>query len=95
MNKQLPIPSPLDLSASNVSAEWKTFKQCFFNYELASGSNAESDEKRTAIFLKIIGKDALKVYNTFSWNQESDKQKINEVISKFEEYCNPRKKHHL
>ena len=84
------MPTQLDLKSRNKSKAQKNFLQKWKNYETASDLNGKSDEKRTAILLTLIGDDALTVYNTFQWDDPSNSKKIDLVIQKFEEYCNPR-----
>ena len=39
----------------------------------------------------MAGTEALEVYNTFTWETDDDKSKVNKITEKFYEYCNPRK----
>jgi len=88
---KIPVPLTLDLLASNKSNSWKMFYQKWKNYEVATDLNEKSDEKRVATLLAVIGDDALKVYNTFQWEDVSQAVNYADVISKFEAYCNPKK----
>lgn len=91
MNR-IPPPNALQLSGNNVSSNWKIFKQMWLNYEIATGLlDEENPEKRIATFLAYIGEEALKVYNTFTWNVQSDQRNLNKVLEKFDEFCNPKK----
>lgn len=88
---KVPIPTALDLKTSNKEASWKLFQQMWNNYEIATDLSNEPDTKRVATLLSVVGKDALEVYNTFTWTRSSDAFKLKEVMKKFEEYCTPRK----
>ena len=47
---------------------------------------------QVAILLTVIGEEAQEVFSTFTnWNAEGDEAKIEPVLTKFEEYCQPRK----
>lgn len=83
-------PDVLDLKTRNHKESWKLFKQMWMNYEVATGLNEAKDEKRVATLLTMVGRDALRVYNTFKWTEKSESKKIETVVNKFEEYCNPK-----
>ena len=84
-------PEELDLKSVNLNAEWKMFKQMWLNYEIASGLDQQDTKKRVATLLTIIGKEAVKIFNTFKWEAEADKENIEKVLAQFEKYCTPRK----
>ena len=88
---KIPLPLALDLKASNKEASWKLFLQMWNNYEVATDLSNEPDNKRVATLLSVIGKEALEVFNTFTWTRSTDAQKVKEVLKKFEEYCTPKK----
>ena len=92
MHLVLPPPEPLDLSSGNVSESWKKFRQKYTNYEIATGIHTKESATRVATFLTIIGNDAIDVFNTLTWDFVGDDKKIEKVIQKFEEFCEPRKK---
>lgn len=84
-------PDPLQLSSGNVSQNWKRFKQKGSNYELAVGTARKEDPIRVAAFLTVIGDEALEVYNAFTWYSDEDKVKMDKVMERFEQYCEPHK----
>ena len=86
-----PPPEPLQLSIGNSSQNWKRFKQKWSNYELATGVAKKDDAIRVATILTVIGDEALDVYNTFTWDDDEDKVKIDKVLEQFEKFCEPRK----
>ena len=91
MQLGLPPPEPLDLSGGNISANWKKFKQKYTNYEIATGINSKASSTRVATLLTVIGNDAIDVFNTLTWDAEGDDKKIEKVLLKFEEHCEPKK----
>ena len=91
MHLGLPSPEPLDLSSGNVSESWKKFKQKYSNYEIATGIHTKESATRVVTFLTIIGNDAIDVFDTLTWDSVGDDKKIEKVIQKFEEFCEPRK----
>ena len=81
-------PSTLSLEG-NVADNWRKWKQRFQLYMEASGSMKKPEKQRVAIFLHLIGDDALEIYNTFSLSPAEEKLDV--LFRKFEEYCNPRR----
>ncbi|KAK7939091.1 hypothetical protein WMY93_002417 [Mugilogobius chulae] len=82
-------PEELKLSG-NVNENWKAFRQSFELYLLAAGLEKEAEPRKIALLLTVAGRSALDVYNTFQFASEDDR-KLNNVLTKFEEYCTPRK----
>ena len=39
---------------------------------------------QAATFLHVAGPEALEVYNTFTWDDDDDKSKVNKIIKKFD-----------
>ena len=87
----LPPPEPLQLQQGNTAQKWKKFKQSWNNYEIATGVAKKDEPTRVATLLTVIGEEAVDVYSTFTWNEEGDDLKIEKVLEKFENFCNPRK----
>ena len=51
--------------------------------------NEETREATVAIFLHLVGEEALGIYHTFSLS--TAEQKLDVLFQKFEKYCNPRR----
>ena len=60
------------------------------DYTLATKLDKEEEERQVATLLAVIGKEANKVFRTFTWASEGDAKKIAPVFTKFENYCVPR-----
>ena len=88
--EQLNPPEPLDLDSSNLANTWRQWRQRFELFSLASGLSSKGAKIQAATFLHVIGPAALEVYNTFTWSDDEDKQKIEMILPKFEAYCIPR-----
>ena len=84
-------PRSLQLDASNLEEEWKFWVQKFDLYLLASANDQKPAATKLAIFLHCIGDEALKVYNSFVFDPESDSQVLSTVRERFKDYCMPRK----
>ena len=82
-------PSALSFDG-NTSENWRRFKQQFDIYITASASEKKGNEVKIAILLNFAGEDAIEVFNTFQF-AEGDANKLDKVLEKFEQYCNPRK----
>lgn len=82
-----PKPQPLQFSAGDPGTNWDTFKEEWDAYEEGSGLKCTSSTERVVTFLRVVGKDALNVYETFTWSHETDARNINRVIEKFEALC--------
>ena len=91
MHFGLPPPEPLDLSGGNISENWKKFKQKFTNYEIATGINKKESATRKATLLKVIGNDAIDVFNTITWDAEGDDTKIDKVIQNLKNPANQKR----
>ena len=90
MHKVAP-PEPLNLEESNLADAWGRWRQHFKVFSLASGISEKDEKVQAATLLHVAGPEALEVYNTFTWEDEGDKKKVNKILEKFEAYCIPRK----
>ena len=81
-------PAPLNLKTTrDASKTWKTFKQAWQVYEIASGTAEKDPLFRLATFLHVAGPDALEKYNGFLFESEEDKANIEKVLEKFDCDC--------
>jgi len=80
-------PEQLKLNGSSANAEWKSFKQAWNNYEIASGVHEKEDKVRVATFLHVAGPNALEKYNGFIFENNEDKLKMDVIIEKFDADC--------
>ena len=56
---------------------------------LASRLSKKGEKVQAVTLLHIAGPDTLEVYNTFTWEDKSNKNKPIEILEKFEAYCIP------
>ena len=80
-------PSRLELTG-NLAENYRWFEQRFDIYMLATGKSNKPDEQKTAMFLHLAGEEAIRLYNTFEWQAEGDKDKLAKVKENFKEHCN-------
>ena len=86
----LPPPPPLDIHGTLAAENWKKFERAWINYALAIELN-KSEKVQVATLLTVVGEDACEVFATFTWEVEDDSNKIDKVLQKFADYCQPRK----
>ncbi|KAK3091320.1 hypothetical protein FSP39_018897 [Pinctada imbricata] len=91
INPNLRLPPELNLTSGNVSENYKIWKRQVEIYLLASGSSNLPNNVQTATIINCGGETLLKVYDQFTWDDGKDKNNPVDVLSKVEEYCNPRK----
>ena len=91
-NYLLPPPQPLEIHDPQVAEKWKRFKRAWTSYALATELKDKDEAVQVATLLTVIGEEAREVFFTFTgWAADSDDAKIEPVLAKFEEYCQPRK----
>ena len=86
----LTVPQPLEIHDSQAAEKWKRFKRAWANYALAIGLDEKTQKVQVATLLTVIGEEAREVFATLSWPTASDESKINKVLEKFKQYCQPR-----
>ncbi|XP_050548981.1 uncharacterized protein K02A2.6-like [Daktulosphaira vitifoliae] len=79
---------PLSLDG-NLSLNWSEWIQEFNIYLSATGYDSLSEQRKVSIFLHFIGKQSLKIFNSF--NIDINKAKLEEVIILFSNYFIPKK----
>jgi len=89
-NFQIPPPDILKLNDGSTASNWRTWVSAWNNYRLATKLDKEKEARQVATLLAVIGKEANKVFRTFTWASPDEAKKIASVVSKFEEYCIPR-----
>ena len=80
---------PLRLDG-NIAENWPKWKQRWVLYAKASGVDSKDEETQCPVFLHKIGKEALEVYDTFTFT-DAEVDKIEPLVAKFEAYCSPKK----
>ena len=74
----------------NIAENWRKFKQEFELYLIATGLDTKTSRQKIALLLHVARKQAIEVYNTFSFTEEENGD-FDSVIEKFNSYCNPKK----
>ena len=85
------LKQPKSLSfEGNVAKNWRRWIQQFTLYLIANGRDKKPEQVQFSTLLTVAGEDAIEVYNTFALTEE-ETNKIDVLITKFEDYCTPRK----
>ena len=79
-------PSPLNLD-SNISDNWKIFKQKWENYTIITELDKQEQKYQVALLQHTIGDDALRIYNSFTFETPSEQRTIKEILEKFDTYA--------
>ena len=79
------------LFEGNVSHTWKLWLKQFCFYLTATEEDNKDDKIKTSMLLTCIGQKGREIYETFTFNSADDEMKLEPVLNKFSEYCNPRK----
>ena len=87
----LPTLGLLEIHEPTVGEQWKEWKERFQHCVIVAKLKSEEDKVKMSTLLTLIGANAHRIYMTFTWTAPDDKQKLDEVLKKFDEYCNPRK----
>ena len=77
----------------NIAENWRKFKQRFSLYCKATGADEKESDVQCSLLLHLVGAEALEIYNGFQFDpkKKEDPNKLDDVIAKFEAYCNPKK----
>lgn len=82
------LPNPLSFEGA-VAENFKQFKQDFETYLIESGKSKQEDKVKIDIFLKLIGDEGLKIYNSLKLTA-AQKSSICEILKAFEEHLTPK-----
>ncbi|XP_064463481.1 uncharacterized protein LOC135374453 [Ornithodoros turicata] len=79
----------------DIATEWKSFKQRFKLYLLATGGSKKSDAEKVALFLSLGGTALIDVYNTLDFGEATEATPEpdlvwNTVIEKLDKYFAPK-----
>ena len=89
MAEHIPAPKALNLDG-NVAENWRRWKKAYELYMTATEKDKKSQKIQCATFLTLAGEAAITVYETLTF-EETEKDKIEPLISKFEAFCMPKK----
>ena len=73
---ELVPPKMLNLTGGNLAKNWRRWKQRFELFSSATWLSVKDKKVQAATLLHIAGTEALEVYNTFSWENDEHKKKV-------------------
>ena len=74
---------------NNLATNWNAWKKAWTRYEVATGVNRQ-EQLVSLNMLSVIGQDATKAFDGFELGETQDDSKTEDVLAKFNEYCEPR-----
>ena len=84
--RNFPLPPKLVVT-SDLSKNWKNFRQLWDSYEIATGLTERQDKYRIATLITCIGAEALSLYNGLPFASADDRQKMSTTLQLLEEHC--------
>ncbi|XP_067667492.1 uncharacterized protein [Haliotis asinina] len=82
----VPLPAKLELKG-NPATNWRKFRRLWNNYVIVTRLNNEDNQFQTATLLTCIGSDALDIYDGLAFEDEDERNDIEAVLQRFEEFC--------
>ena len=77
-----PLPLSID---SNISDNWKLFKQKWQNYAIVAQLEKQSPAYCSALLLHTLGDDALRIYNGFDF--QDTQRTVEEILDRFDRFA--------
>ena len=81
------LPPKLEVHSTNLSKEWKQWRQVWDAYEEVTDLRNKPSRRRVATFITSIGKEALEVHNGLPFASEEEKSDMNKVLELWETHC--------
>lgn len=85
--QNLSPPKPL-LLTGNLAENFKQFEQVFKIFIEAAGISAKPARQQAHV-LHVISKEALRICNSFVWENPDGALKVEEILKKFKDHCTP------
>ena len=82
---QISPPSSLVVDV-NTADNWKMWRQTWENYCVIADLGTQPEDYKCALLLHSIGTDALRIYNGFKFTEGEDRNKMADIITKFEQH---------
>ena len=100
-------PPSLNLQHGNISENFQRWEQQVKLYIKSIGFGRKPKDEQAALILHCAGEGAIEIYNTFKWPEVEasgsssgsssstvvqPKDNPDQILRKFQDFCNPRKK---
>jgi len=79
-------PPPVCLDSS-ISENWRYFKQRWHNYAVTTNLSNQSHNYQVALLLHVLGEQALKIYNGFTFDSTEANRTVDETLQKFDDFA--------
>ena len=84
--ERLRPPPPFDFDDENVKKNWRVWEKHFRYYLVATECDEKADKIKVAVLLSCIGIRGREIYDKLEFDFEEQKNDLNAVLKKFEEY---------
>ena len=91
MASSLNFPDPFNFTASNLPLEWTQWRRQFEWFILATRKKEKDEDVIVGVLLSLLGRDGVKIYETFVFADPQDAKKIKPVLDCFTDYFEPLK----
>ena len=81
---------PLDITSANVYSTWKDWRAHFTVFNIGSGLASKSEKQQVNAMVCMMGSGAVKLFNTFTYPEGKSKDKLQDVIDKFDNHFKAR-----
>jgi hypothetical protein len=89
MASSLKFPDPFNFTASNLALEWRQWRKQFEWFILATRKGEKDEDVLVGVLLSLLGRDGVKIYETFVFADAADAKKIKPVLDEFSDYFEP------
>ena len=84
-------PDNFSFDGPNVAQRWNRWQKQFETYYAACELSKRDKDTQVAILLHTAGAEAQEIHEQFKFEVDADKQDYKKILTKFEDYCHPRK----
>jgi len=84
MAEHISLPIFFDLTRSNISEKWKSFKQRFDIYLMASDKQKCEEKRKIALMLHCLSPEILPIYNSFEFKKTNNAANYENLIKHFQ-----------
>ena len=79
-------PAPVSLD-TNAAENWRYFKLKWQNYSVITNLEKQNRQYQVALLLHVLGDEALRIYNGFTFDTAEENRTVKEILDKFDEFA--------
>ena len=87
---ELHTPKEMCFSATGAAEAWRKWEMAFKTYYAAVELSKKEPKTQVAILLHSAGMEAQEIFSNFIFGDNEDKDKVEDVLQKFRQYCEPK-----